>query len=48
MANPEVWSNAIATAPEDLRASVYIFGGWLEGLGEAFSGTRGTVVALSP
>lgn len=47
VANPEVWSNAIATAPEDLRASGYIFGGWLEGVGDAFSGTRGTVVALA-
>jgi potassium efflux system protein len=47
VANPEVWGNAIATAPEDLRASGYIFGGWLEGVGDAFSGTRGTVVAFA-
>jgi len=47
VANPEVWGNAIATAPEDLRASGYIFGGWLEGVGDAFSGTRGGVVALA-
>lgn len=47
IANPEVWSNAVATAPEDLRASGYIFGGWLEGVTDAFSGTRGGVVALA-
>lgn len=47
VANPEVWSNAIATAPEDLRASGYIFGGWLEGVGDAFSGARGGVVGLA-
>lgn len=45
--NLEVWGNAAVTAPEDLRASSYIFGGWLEGVGEAFSGTRGGVVALA-
>lgn len=47
VANPEVWGNAIATAPEDLRASGYIFGGWLEGVRDAFSGARGGVVALA-
>lgn len=47
VANPEVWSNAITTAPEDLRASGYIFGGWLEGVRDAFSGSRGAVVALA-
>jgi small-conductance mechanosensitive channel len=45
--NPGIWSNALATAPEDLRASGYIFGGWLETVSDAFSGTRGTVVGLS-
>jgi small-conductance mechanosensitive channel len=47
IANPEIWGNAIATAPEDLRASRYIFGGWLETVSDAFSGTRGTVVGLA-
>ncbi|SIR01204.1 Small-conductance mechanosensitive channel [Bosea sp. TND4EK4] len=45
--NPEVWGNAVATAPEDLRASGYIFGGWLEGVNDALSGTRGLVILLS-
>jgi len=44
--NPDVWTNALATAPEDLRASGYIFGGWLEGVGGA-SGTRGLVVLIA-
>lgn len=47
VANPEVWSNAVATAPEDLRASGHVFGGWLEGVRDAFSGTRGTVVGFA-
>lgn len=47
VANPEVWGNAIATAPEDLRASGHIFGGWLEGVSDAFSGTRGAVVGFA-
>lgn len=45
--SPEVWSNALATAPEDLRASGYIFGGWLSGVSAALSGTRGGILALS-
>ncbi|MCO5090118.1 DUF3772 domain-containing protein [Bosea sp. (in: a-proteobacteria)] len=45
--NPEIWGSAVASAPEDLRASRYIFGGWLETVSDAFSGTRGTVVALA-
>ena len=45
--NPEVWGNAVTTAPEDLRASGYIFGGWLEGVNDALSGKRGLVVLLS-
>jgi small-conductance mechanosensitive channel len=45
--NPDVWSNALATAPEDLRASGYIFGGWLEGVSDALSGRQGLVVLLS-
>ena len=44
--NPEIWTNAITTAPEDLRASGYIFGGWLEGVGTA-AGMRGLVVGLA-
>ncbi|MCU4178774.1 DUF3772 domain-containing protein [Bosea sp. BH3] len=44
--NPDVWTNAIATAPEDIRASGYIFGGWLEGVGDA-TGMRGLVVAIA-
>jgi small-conductance mechanosensitive channel len=47
MLSTDVWSNAVATAPEDLRASGYIFGGWLSGVSAAFSGTRGGVLALS-
>lgn len=45
--NPDIWANALATAPEDLRASGYIFGGWLEGVNDALSGSRGLVVLLA-
>ncbi|MGX5736839.1 DUF3772 domain-containing protein [Bosea thiooxidans] len=44
--NPEIWTNAVATAPEDLRASGYIFGGWLEGVSDA-PGMRGLIVGLA-
>ena len=45
--NPDMWGSAISTVPEDLRASGYIFGGWLSGVAEAMSGVRGGVVALA-
>lgn len=45
--SPDVWGNAVTTAPEDLRASSYIFGGWFSGVSTAFSSTRGGVLALS-
>ena len=45
--SPEMWGSAISTVPEDLRASGYIFGGWLSGVAEALSGVRGGVVALA-
>ncbi len=45
--SPDMWGSAIATAPEDLRASGYIFGGWLSGVAEALSGARGALVALA-
>lgn len=45
--SPDVWSNAVTTAPEDLRASGYVFGGWLSGVSAAFSGTRGGVLGLA-
>ena len=45
--SPEMWGSAISTVPEDLRASGYIFGGWLSGVAEAMSGVRGGVVALA-
>lgn len=45
--SPDMWSSAISTVPEDLRASGYIFGGWLSGVGEALSGVRGGLVALA-
>jgi len=45
--SPDIWASAIATVPEDLRASGYIFGGWLSGVGEAMSGARGALVALA-
>ncbi len=45
--NPDMWGSAISTVPEDLRASGYIFGGWLSGVVEAMSGVRGGLVALS-
>lgn len=43
----EVWSSAIASAPSDLRASGYIFGGWLSGFDRAFSGSRGALLGLA-
>ncbi|MDX3808996.1 MAG: DUF3772 domain-containing protein, partial [Bosea sp. (in: a-proteobacteria)] len=45
--SPDVWSNAVTTAPEDLRASGYVFGGWLSGVSAAFSGARGGVLGLA-
>lgn len=45
--NPDMWSSAISTVPEDLRASGYIFGGWLSGVADAMSGVRGGLVALA-
>ncbi|WP_376985188.1 DUF3772 domain-containing protein [Bosea sp. R86505] len=45
--SPDMWSNAFSTAPEDLRASGYIFGGWLSGVATAMSDLRGGLVALS-
>jgi small-conductance mechanosensitive channel len=45
--SPDMWGSAIATAPEDLRASGYIFGGWLSGVAESMSGARGGLVALA-
>jgi len=44
--SPELWANALTGLPEDLRASGYIFGGWLSVVGEAFVGARGVLVAL--
>ncbi|SEG82748.1 DUF3772 domain-containing protein [Bosea lathyri] len=45
--SPDVWGSAVTALPEDLRASGYIFGGWLSGFGDAFSGARGLLVALA-
>jgi small-conductance mechanosensitive channel len=45
--SPDMWSNAFSTAPEDLRASGYIFGGWLSGVATAMSDLRGGLVALA-
>ncbi len=45
--SPDVWGNALTTLPEDLRASGYIFGGWLSVVGEALSGVRGVFVAVA-
>ncbi|MDP3318276.1 MAG: DUF3772 domain-containing protein [Bosea sp. (in: a-proteobacteria)] len=45
--SPDMWSNALATVPEDLRASGYIFGGWLSGVATAMSDLRGGLVALA-
>ncbi|PZU94822.1 MAG: DUF3772 domain-containing protein [Chelatococcus sp.] len=47
LVNPEVWTTAAASLPSDLRASGYIFGGWLGGFTEAFAGPRGMLVGLS-
>jgi small-conductance mechanosensitive channel len=44
--SPELWGNALTGFPEDLRASGYIFGGWLSVVGDAFIGARGLLVAL--
>ncbi len=45
--SPTVWSNAVATAPEDLRASGYVFGSWLSGVTDSLTGARGGILALS-
>lgn len=45
--NPEVWGTAATSLPSDLRASGYIFGGWLAGFTDAFAGPRGLLVGLS-
>lgn len=45
--SPETWGSAISTLPGDLRASGYIFGGWLSGVVEATSDLRGGLVALA-
>lgn len=45
--SPEVWSNALSTLPSDLRASGYIFGGWISVVGDALSGVRGLFVAIA-
>ena len=45
--NPDVWGSALSTAPEDLRASGYIFGGWLEGVNASLSGKRGLVILMA-
>lgn len=45
--NPDVWRSAIASVPGDLRASGYIFGDWLSGVSDAFSGSRGALVGLA-
>jgi small-conductance mechanosensitive channel len=45
--SPELWGNALTTLPEDLRASGYIFGGWLSVVGDALSGLRGVFVAIA-
>lgn len=44
--SPDAWGSAIATLPEDLRASGYIFGGWLSVVADASFGARGVLVAL--
>lgn len=45
--SPELWGSALATLPEDLRASNYIFGGWLSVVGDALAGPRGVLVGLA-
>ncbi|AMJ62079.1 hypothetical protein AXW83_18835 [Bosea sp. PAMC 26642] len=45
--SPDAWGSALSTLPEDLRASGYIFGGWLSVVAEAFFGARGFLVALA-
>lgn len=45
--SPDMWGNALATVPEDLRASGYIFGGWLSGVSDAMSGLRGGLVVIA-
>jgi small-conductance mechanosensitive channel len=45
--SPDAWGNALTTLPEDLRASGYIFGGWLSVLGDAALGARGALVGFA-
>ena len=45
--SPDMWGNALSTVPEDLRASGYIFGGWLSGFSDAMSSVRGGLILLA-
>lgn len=45
--SPDVWSMAITTLPNDLRASRLVFGDWLGVVGEALTGRRGLLVVLA-
>jgi small-conductance mechanosensitive channel len=45
--SPELWGNALATLPEDLRASGLIFGGWLSVVADSLAGPRGALVGLA-
>lgn len=45
--SPELWGNALATAPEDMRASGLVFGDWLSVVAETAPTARGMLVLLS-
>lgn len=45
--NPDVWNQALSTAPEDMRASGYIFGSWLSVLAGVLDDRRGLPVVFA-
>lgn len=45
--SPELWANALAALPDDLRASGLTLGDWLSVVGDALVGARGLLLALA-
>lgn len=45
--SPELWANALAALPDDLRASGLILGDWLSVVGNTLVGARGLLLVLA-
>lgn len=45
--SPELWANALAALPDDLRASGLTLGDWLSVVGDTLVGARGLLLALA-